>query len=733
MAIKLKFGSLETRLTVVMLLLSILPVAAVGWMAGDMTLSYIRSDRIKDAGNVADSKHTQLVMVLTRANNRAEYFLSSLVAQCGGNAARLNQTCAAGLIRSYLGAEGAIGAVLHEKNGGDSLTVGISAARKGENITFQAGQLAKLSGTGPENNRSYFISVTEKSAGLQLEITYPSSTLDPVFDTPATLGKSGETFLADGEGYFVTRPKYRSTQGHSHPISARPMRSCLSGQDREVIDEDYRDVVTIMGFRFIPEFGAACIMAHVAEEEAFAPLKLLEQRLIISVLVFCTLLIIITIYVAKRIVRPVTNLTQVALSIAKGNYTVQAEIRGNDEISKLAATFNFMTNQLYAQSAHLEDQVRARTIELEQAQQETAALLRRNQALMENSMDGITIMDAQGNILEANEAFCRMLGYTLEEMTRLNSPEWETSWLAEDQWARFRSLIGKSATFETVYHRKDGVPIKVEVCSSGVEMDEHQYILASSRDITERKRIEAQLVESLSSLKAINKSLDEFTYIAAHDLKEPLRGIHNYTSFLKEDYADRLDENARQYINSIQRLAERLSALIDRLLVYSRLGSDKLAMVPVDVDEVVDAVAEDLSRFWRTPAHGGMGIELRRNGTLGTVQGDATRIGEVFQNLISNAAKYNDKPSKWIEIGCDRSGATPVFYVRDNGIGIMPHHQDSVFRIFKRLHEQNKYGGGTGAGLTITKKIIELHGGRIWLESTPGEGTTFYFTLSEDI
>jgi light-regulated signal transduction histidine kinase (bacteriophytochrome) len=250
-------------------------------------------------------------------------------------------------------------------------------------------------------------------------------------------------------------------------------------------------------------------------------------------------------------------------------------------------------------------------------------------------------------------------------------------------------------------------------------------------EIIERERAEAQLVESLSSLQATNKTLDEFTYIAAHDLKEPLRGIHNYTSFLKEDYGNRLDENAQQYISSIQRLAERLSALIDRLLAYSRLGSAELAKAPVEVDAVVDAVVEDLSRFWMAPSLGGMGIELRRNGPLGTVQGDATRIGEVFQNLISNAAKYNDKPLKWIEIGCDRSGAAPVFYVRDNGIGIQPHHQESVFGS-SRLHEQNKYGGGTGAGLTITKKIIELHGGRIWLESIPGEGTTFYFTLSEE-
>lgn len=242
-----------------------------------------------------------------------------------------------------------------------------------------------------------------------------------------------------------------------------------------------------------------------------------------------------------------------------------------------------------------------------------------------------------------------------------------------------------------------------------------------------RSKYEAELIESKKNeerVVSINKELDDFAYIAAHDLKEPLRGIHNYASFLKEDYAGQLDETGRQYIDSIQRLAERLSTLIDRLLAYSRLGSTELARETVDVDKVVDAVEEDLSRLWAE------GAVLRRPMPLGIVYGDTTRIGEVFQNLISNAVKYNDKPSKWVEVGCDRNGIQPVFYVRDNGIGIQPHHQDSVFRIFKRLHEQNKYGGGTGAGLTIVKKIVERHGGRIWLESVPGEGTVFYFTFN---
>ena len=255
------------------------------------------------------------------------------------------------------------------------------------------------------------------------------------------------------------------------------------------------------------------------------------------------------------------------------------------------------------------------------------------------------------------------------------------------------------------------------VCSSIEAM--HRYRAKYAIELIEARAPEARVV-------ALNKSLDEFTYIAAHDLKEPLRGIHNYASFLKEDYAPRLDDTGRQYIGSIQRLAERLSALIDNLLTYSRLGVAELVKQPVDVDAVVDAVAEDLNPLWTKE-----GIELRRNGRLGVIIGDAARIGEVFQNLFSNAAKYNDKAVRWIEVGCDHSRTPVVFYVRDNGIGIAPQHHDSVFRIFKRLHEQNKYGGGTGAGLTIVKKIIERYGGRIWLESVPGEGTVFYFTFGE--
>lgn len=250
------------------------------------------------------------------------------------------------------------------------------------------------------------------------------------------------------------------------------------------------------------------------------------------------------------------------------------------------------------------------------------------------------------------------------------------------------------------------------------------YAIQSMHDF--RRKYAKELIEAQYSekrVKAINKELDEFTYIASHDLKEPLRGIHNYSSFLKEDYADKLDDQGREYIGSIQRLTERMTMLIDKLLAYSRLGSTEIHKTTVDLDSIVQEVIADLVSI-KTD-----GVDIRRINSLGLAQGDSMYIGEVFQNLITNAAKFNDKTEKWVEIGCDHSKANPVYFVRDNGIGIKPEHQESVFRIFKRLHEQNKYGGGTGAGLTIVKKIIERQGGHIWLESSLGVGTTFYFTL----
>ncbi|HEY4591887.1 MAG TPA: ATP-binding protein, partial [Thermoanaerobaculia bacterium] len=221
--------------------------------------------------------------------------------------------------------------------------------------------------------------------------------------------------------------------------------------------------------------------------------------------------------------------------------------------------------------------------------------------------------------------------------------------------------------------------------------------------------------------------LDDFAYIASHDLKEPLRGIHNFSSFLLEDYGGKLDGEGRSKLETLMRLTRRMETLIDSLLQYSRLGRVDLAIDRVDLNEIVAEILDSLAISLREEK-----VDVRVPRPLPAVRADRVRVGEIFHNLIVNAMKYNDKAEKWIEVGWrENPDGPPVFYVCDNGIGIPEKHHDAVFRIFKRLHGRDQYGGGTGAGLTIVKKIVERHHGRIWVESSAGEGTAFYFTLQE--
>lgn len=232
-------------------------------------------------------------------------------------------------------------------------------------------------------------------------------------------------------------------------------------------------------------------------------------------------------------------------------------------------------------------------------------------------------------------------------------------------------------------------------------------------------------------LERSNVELDSFAYIASHDLKEPLRGIHNYSNFLMEDYAEVLDADGVAKLSTVVRLTQRMEDLINSLLHYSQLGRTELSRQSTNLNKVVRQVI-DTSRI----SHPQSLIEFRFPCPLPTIRCDPTQISELFTNLLTNAIKYNDKSEKWVEIGFTESGKgnfkDPLlytFYVRDNGIGIPPQHLKRVFQIFKRLHTQDQYGGGTGAGLTIVQKIVERHGGKIWVESTLGEGSTFYFVL----
>jgi len=228
------------------------------------------------------------------------------------------------------------------------------------------------------------------------------------------------------------------------------------------------------------------------------------------------------------------------------------------------------------------------------------------------------------------------------------------------------------------------------------------------------------------ALQAAQKEMDEYTYVISHDLKEPLRGMEAFSKFLADGYRDKLDEEGRHHIDVIRKSVLRMQRLIEDLLKFSRLSQQKQPMQLVGMNTVLLHVRVRLQH-----ALDAKRADLRVD-KLPSVVCDETAMTEVFHNLISNAIKYNDKPLPVIEVGCsetinpDTSQPEYEFFVRDNGIGIKKEYFDKIFQIFQRLHHGEE---GTGIGLTIVRRVIEWHGGRVWLESEEGKGTTFYFTL----
>jgi signal transduction histidine kinase len=236
----------------------------------------------------------------------------------------------------------------------------------------------------------------------------------------------------------------------------------------------------------------------------------------------------------------------------------------------------------------------------------------------------------------------------------------------------------------------------------------------------------------VGELERSNQELDDFAHIASHDLKEPLRGLFNHASFLLEDYKDKIDDDGVRRLNRLGQLCQRMERLINDLMYFSRLGRADLAMQEADPNAVIVEIQQMMETVLSERR---ARIVVPR--TLPRIVCDRTRVTEVFRNLITNAVKYNDKTERLVEIGFLESFNTKeraeknVFYVRDNGVGIEPEFHQEIFRIFKRL--QNASDGqetGTGVGLTFVKKIVERHGGRIWLESESGKGTVFYFSLN---
>ena len=355
------------------------------------------------------------------------------------------------------------------------------------------------------------------------------------------------------------------------------------------------------------------------------------------------------------------------------------------------------------------------------------ATARRLAGIVEQTDDGVVVARTDGTITEWNAGAERLFGYTAAEaigrpLQMLAPPD-----RLDEQEEVVRRIFGGEALnqYETVRMRKDGTRVDVSLTATPLRNTEGEIVGSGSivRDITGRKRAEAQRVDAERDLARSNLELEQYAYVASHDLQEPLRSIGGFAQLLEERYGETLDDDGKRFIGFITKGVGRMQALIADLLSYSRSGQDAMRTQDVDTGELV---RETLSSLDAAVRDAGADIEV---GDLPVVEADRAALAQLFGNLLSNALKFTDgRRPPHVDVTAARANGSWEFTVADNGLGVDPGNVDRVFGMFERLHGEDEYGG-TGIGLAICKRIVERHGGRIWCEPVPAGGTAFHFTL----
>ncbi len=350
-----------------------------------------------------------------------------------------------------------------------------------------------------------------------------------------------------------------------------------------------------------------------------------------------------------------------------------------------------------------------------------------NRSLIEASVDPLVTIGPEGKITDVNNSTESVTGYSREDLIGTDFSDYFT----EPEKAREGYLKvfqdGIVRDYELEIKNKNGQTTPV-LYNASVYRDDFNNVIgifASARDITELKEAKKVLELKLEELTRSNEELEQFAYISSHDLQEPLRMIASYLQLLERKYKGKLDAKADKYINFSVDGATRMQNLIDDLLAFSRVTTQAQEFELTDLESIYNEVTSNLE------------VSIQENNAIIThdhlpvVMADKTQISQVFQNLLSNAIKFRSLDQPEINISVKKDDKQFLFAVSDNGIGIDPKHSDRIFEVFKRLHKKRDYPG-TGIGLAICKKIIERHGGRIWVESELGKGSIFYFTLPKE-
>lgn len=366
--------------------------------------------------------------------------------------------------------------------------------------------------------------------------------------------------------------------------------------------------------------------------------------------------------------------------------------------------------------------------QLQQQAQDSAEAEEWMRSVVNHVVDGIININEYGMVTTFNPAAERIFGYAAQEVIgqniKLLMPEpfhsEHDGYLANYLRTGQAKIIGIGR--EVIGRRKDGSTFPMDLAVSEFQLGKRRHFTGIVRDITQRKRAEEELRQAAQELARSNTDLEQFAYVASHDLQEPLRAVSGCVQVLKRRYQKQLDSRADELIAHTVDGVRRMQTLIDDLLSYSRVGRQGKTFEPSDCNTILDQALANLETAVKETK------AVVTHDRLPVVNADAAQLKQLFQNLISNAIKFRGQQPPQIHVAADRKEGHWVFSVKDNGIGMQPEYFERIFVIFQRLHTRTEYAG-TGIGLAICKKIVERHRGRIFVESAPDQGSTFYFTI----
>jgi PAS domain S-box-containing protein len=365
------------------------------------------------------------------------------------------------------------------------------------------------------------------------------------------------------------------------------------------------------------------------------------------------------------------------------------------------------------------------------AERHLAQMEGRYRGLLEAAPDAMVVVNQAGEIVLLNVQAEKQFGYHRDELlgqkVKNIVPEGFAERLIADALRSAEDALAQQmgTGIELTGRRKNGSEFPIEIMLSPLESADGVLVTAAIRDISVRKRSEQHLVKTVGELKRSNDELQQFAYVASHDLQEPLRMVASYTQLLAQRYKGRLDSDADEFIAYAVDGSTRMQGLVQDLLVYSRAGTNGKALHEISSE---NALKEALTNLRATIEESGA---IVTHDSLPAITTDDRQLAQVFQNLVGNAIKYHSSEVPHIHVSATKNGGKEwIFSVRDNGIGIDPQYFERIFVLFQRLHGPREFKG-TGIGLAICKKMLERLGGRIWVESQPEKGSTFYFSLPE--